>query len=387
MIEYKTLLALNQRLMVKQLLSEKSSNSESTAAVAEACCGINSQDYLESLSSFWARSQNFRNSDFLNQMKPHGGIVRTWTVRGTMHTIPSKDYYVYVFGSGRNSILSGYDRWAKRLGIPSKDFRIEKLYQPLMDQIKGESVTTDRIKQFMINKLTQLGLVGRMTLRRGWSSLPTEGPTWVGITEMSYLGMLVSAGRKGSQSLWMRASDWLSNKNNELQDDECITELIRKYIQQYGPVTRSDIGYWCNRISKNELDNSLALLKKDLTVEHFDGLKEAYYSFNEDASDYPEAPKTIILPEFDSLMMGYKDRSRFHSLDYLKNVSKPQGIISRTILLNGFVSATWGKKKQKDKLIVTVTPFRELDSTEKRSIMEKFLEYSDYLGTLIQVEF
>jgi hypothetical protein len=331
--------------------------------------------------------ENFRDTDLLTQLKPRGGLVRAWTVRSTMHTFPSKDYYIHVFGSGRNKILSGYDRWAKQLGMPPRDVRMEAFYQPLMDQIKGESVTSDYIKRFMTDRLTQLGLKSRMTLRRGWSSQPTEGPSWVGITEMSYLGMLVSAGRKGSQGLWMRTSDWLNSKINEPNPEDCIIELMRRYIQQYGPVTKSDIAYWCNRLLTDEIKRSIEALKKDLIQEHFEDSKEVYYSLSGISDEYVEPPKVIILPEFDSLMMGYKDRSRFLSLENLKNVSRPQGLISRTILIDGFVEATWKKKKQREGMTVNISPFRELNALERRSIEERFADYSEYLDTTIQIKF
>jgi hypothetical protein len=90
-----------------QCLSKKASGSKSVVRVAEGCCGINSQDLRESFSSFWARIEGFRDSDLLNEYKPGGGLVRTWTIRSTMHTFPSKDYYIHVFGSGCKRILQG----------------------------------------------------------------------------------------------------------------------------------------------------------------------------------------------------------------------------------------------------------------------------------------
>jgi hypothetical protein len=86
-------------------------------------------------------------------------------------------------------------------------------------------------------------------------------------------------------------------------------------------------------------------------------------------------------------MMGYIDRSRFLLPERVRDVSKPQGMISPTILLDGFVSATWGKKRDGDKMIVTVTPFRTLKAQERRSIEDCFASYGAYLGTSLSVEF
>lgn len=62
-------------------------------------------------------------------------------------------------------------------------------------------------------------------------------------------------------------------------------------------------------------------------------------------------------------------------------------MISRTILVDGFVAATWGKKRGRDGMTVSVAPFRELRARERRSIEERFADYRDYRGLSIRVEF
>jgi hypothetical protein len=152
-------------------------------------------------------------------------------------------------------------------------------------------------------------------------------------------------------------------------------------------VSRSDIAYWSNRLFASEVDESLEALKKDLVQEKFKGSREIFYSFGVGSDHFAEPPEAIILPEFDSLMMGYKDRSRFLSSETSAHVSRPQGIISRTVLVDGFVTATWGKKRERNGMTVSVAPFRELRARERRSIEERFAEYGDYLETSIRIEF
>jgi len=60
--------------------------------------------------------------------------------------------------------------------------------------------------------------------------------------------------------------------------------------------------------------------------------------------------------------------------------------VNRTILLDGFVAATWKRKKAAG-MIVDVSPLRTLKAGERRSIEEEFASYADYQGTRISVEF
>jgi hypothetical protein len=185
----------------------------------------------------------------------------------------------------------------------------------------------------------------------------------------------------------MRTSDWLNSGRKVPDPEYCVIELVRRFIQRYGPVSRSDIAYWSNCLLADELDGSIEALRKDLIQEHLMGSNETFYSFANGFHEFAEPPKAIILPEFDSLMMGYRDRSRFLPPDRLKDVSKPQGLISRTILIDGFVAATWGKKRERNRIVVNIKSFRNLKSRERRAIEERFVEYGDYLGTTILVKF
>jgi len=201
---------------------------------------------------------------------------------------------------------------------------------------------------------------------------------------MSHLGLLVNAGRKGSESLWMSSADYLATGRNVPDPEDCMVELVRKYIECYGPVSREDIAYW-SYLLKKDVDMALEALEEDLIKENLPSGQE-YFSFGENSREAPEPPSAVILPEFDSLMMGYKDKSRFLSRDIVKKVFGGLAAVNRTILLDGFVAATWKRKKAAG-MIVDVSPLRTLKAGERRSIEEEFASYADYQGTRISVEF
>src|SRR5207302_9533378 len=135
---------------------------------------------------------------------------------------------------------------------------------PFLEHIKGRAVTSNEIEQFMIERLTRHGLRSRMKLQRGWSSTPIQGPSWTGRSEMSYLGLLVNAGRKGSESLWMGSTDYLAAPRSLPDPEECTVELVQKYSERYGPVTREDIAYWAF-LRKGQGWAALEDLTKELT--------------------------------------------------------------------------------------------------------------------------
>src|SRR5947199_566698 len=132
-----------------------------------------------------------------------------------------------------------------------------------------------------------------------------------------------------------------------------MVELVRKYIECYGPVSRAVIAYW-SYLLKKDVDMALEALKKDLIKENVPSGQE-YFSFGENSREAPEPPGAVILPEFDSLMMGYKDKSRFLSQDPVKKVFGRLAAVNWAILLDGFVAATWKREINDEAVMVDLS--------------------------------
>ncbi len=380
----KRLINLNRRLLMTQALSKRTSGPHSVVAATDACCGINSQDYTGCFASFWARVDGFNDADLLSELRPGGRLVRTWTVRGTMHIFPSEEYHVYVIGSrGKYHNLALYENAAKQRGLPPSEKRIELFYEPFLMQIRGRSATSNEVKQFMSERLHRFGLKSSRT-GLGWTGQTVQDPLWIGLSEMSYMGLIVNAGRKGSQSLWMRADDWIPDKRKALDPDECVIELVRKYVDKYGPASRSDILYWSG-LRTDEVDSALKTLQKELTQMNIEGSRELYFSLGPDTNHIDEPPKAIVLPSYDSLLMGYKDKSRLMSSNYVKKVFGPLGVIRPTILVDGFVVAVWRRKRDRKTISVDVDGLRRLETPERRAIEEKFVEYGRYMDAQVSL--
>ncbi|MFQ5919398.1 MAG: winged helix DNA-binding domain-containing protein [Thermoplasmata archaeon] len=357
---------LNRRLLWSQCLSTKRKGLDAPVEVAEACCGIQSQDLQQSLSAFWARIHGFKNQDVLNQLRPGGGLVRTWAVRGAMHTIPSRDYFLYIKGGASVRMLKWIDTLARKADYPSRDQRRKWLYDPLLEEIQGRAVTKEELGEFVDERARQHGL--------------KEGE-WTGLGEMAFLGLLVHAGKKGSKSLWMRTDEWVSGSKDPRDRAACRAELLQKYIAQYGPVTKEDIRYWAY-LTKKQLDEALALLGDELIQVERDDATEPYLALQlEFDKDLPPPPKVILLPKYDSILLGLQDKSRFMDMAHYKRVFPrvPPGMVRPTVLVDGYVVATWGGTKRKRKISVEIQPFGSISRSDMKAVQEQFQEYAEYL--------
>ena len=376
-LDRKILRNLNSRIIYNQFLRKSANGKSSLVDVSDALCGVNSQNFRDSYMSYWARTSGFSEKKLLSSIKPKGELSRAWTVRGTVHTFPTRDYKIHIFGSPVERFLKSYDRYAKQLGVPDRETRVKKLYEPLLDEIGNRKVSTDFVHSFISNQLESMGLKGRQELERGWSSEKIMGPTWRGIYELSYTGLLSNAGREGSGNLWMSTKEWLGSETGEPDFYGNAKELVRRYIDRYGPVTLQDIAYWTgHRVST--LNEIIEELKGEISQEIFNGTSQLHYFIGELDTDYSSPPHIVVLPRFDSLIMGYKDKARILDHAYLGRISIQAGIIMPTVLVHGFVQGVWRKSTKGKTLNITVEPFRKFSDRDKSAIGRSFQKFADH---------
>lgn len=341
--------------------------------MARAVCGIQSQNLRESTYSLSARIEDFGSEELTTELRPGGGLVRTWAVRFTMHTIPSKDLHLFLLGGASKRGLQWQETMAKRVGYPPRDLRMKLFYSRFLEEVAGRTFSADELRIF-VN-----GVARRRNLREG---------VWSGLGEMAFLGLVVHAGRKGSRNLWVRTSDWIPQVQGPQDALECRLELLRRYISCHGPVSVDDITYW-------------AYLTKRQTKEGLDGLGDEVAEAGEGRSptplydlrahieeDYPPAPEVVLLPMCDSLMLCMRDQSRFMKMADYKRVFPrlPVGMVLPTVLLDGFAVATWQRFRRGDRVSVEVRPFHRLEANQRKTIEMALEEHPSINGSRFEVK-
>ena len=85
----------------------------------------------------------------------------------------------------------------------------------------------------------------------------------------------------------------------------------------------------------------------------------------------PAPPR--FLPEYDNLLIGHHDRTRVidHAYRYV--------IFTGTLLVDGFVQATWMVKRQGDAATLTIEPLRRLTVADRKAVVaegERLLDFA-----------
>jgi hypothetical protein len=89
------------------------------------------------------------------------------------------------------------------------------------------------------------------------------------------------------------------------------------------------------------------------------------------AFDFIEKSGEVLLPAFDEMLCGYKDKSAVLSLENVKSTILRNGIIRPILVVESWAVGTWKWSRNKEKVVLD-TPFSHpLTNEQKNSIKNK----------------
>jgi len=166
----------------------------------------------------------------------------------------------------------------------------------------------------------------------------------------------------GHAPLLTRVQNWVPAPHKRMLAKDA---LVLRYLRALGPASINDMQVWAGMTRMGSV---------------FDAVGDRLVTFRgEDGRvlyDLPDAPRpdadtpapVRFLPDYDNVLIGYADRSRFASEADIKRLWRAGGAF-RSILVDGRVAASWSVVRDKKAAArLVVTPLRKLLKREIREI-------------------
>ena len=321
--------ALNRALLHRQLLLRRWKLSPSQAV--ERLVGLQAQATNPPYYGLWTRLDGFER-DKLSALITNRKLVRIVLMRSTLHLVTASDCLAL-----RPTLQPMLDRafahsaWLRGLDGVDLD-EVAKLgrelveHRPLSNADLGAELAKtwpDRDPNALVQVIrTKLPIV----------QLPPRGIWGV-----------------GGQPTGTTAEAWLKSPLSPIAPDD----LVLRYLAAFGPAGVRDAQTWSGLTRLGEvfdrLRPRLRTFADDNGVELFD-LPRA-------ARPDPDTPAPVrFLPEYDNTLLSFADRSRIIAEQHRPRVFTNNGQIHGTVLVDGFVAATW----KLGRAGLTVTPFGRL---------------------------
>jgi hypothetical protein len=329
-----------RRLRIRgQLLDPRVPASRGPAQVAATLVGVQAQDLVAASLSIRARTEGLVVGDVERAATDPAShpLVLTWTLRGTRHLHHAADVRWLLAMVGPTFSRPGARQ--QQLGVAGTTG--DRAVQVLADALAGGARPTRRDVADLLagHGVDPTGQAPIHVIRRA----ALEG----------VLCILPGPGGDARRERYVSLDRWVPEIS---ADRPGVSQLVRRYLAAYGPATPNDLVAWSGlapgvvATGWREVSDDDELL--EVRIPNGPAWRLAAH-----CPPDPGPVATRLLGAFDTLILGYADRSLHLHPDHARAVNAGGGRIKPVVVTDGRVVATWKLRRAQGKVQCEVTPF------------------------------
>lgn len=267
----------------------------SAEEAAQAVIGVQAQDLRAAALALRSRVPGLARSSI-----DSAPLVRTWTVRGTVHLIAASDRpWLHALLAQRN---------ARAFGARFQRFGIVEQINAMRGDVIELCAQQPRDRAALLRAL----------IERGHPSLE-QGPINTFVPWLSTQGLVVT-----DAAGLIHAAD----PPPPVDHDEALAMLGARYRAGYGPCDAADLAKW----------SSLPITQARRALDAAGPPPDV------DAWPLDDPPACLLLAAFDTLMLGYRTREPFVAPEHDHHILKGGGMLKPVVLNRGLATGTWSLK-------------------------------------------
>jgi len=321
----------DKRLRGYRLAAQRLTTATAAADAAEAAravVGVQAQDVRAAGLALSSRVPGLRRADV-----DRSGLVRTWTVRGTVHLIDPGDL-----------------PWLDAVLGPRNRERFDAEMRKRGDYETAAGMLDDLVAVLAERPVDRAGLLVELA-RRGH---PALGQRSVNVLMPWAAAQGLVAGLADGRYLAARPPP-------AVDADLALATLARRYLAGYGPAAAADLAWWSG-LPLTTARRALAALEHTETA---GGLLALPGTFD---GAPPPAPPALLLAAFDTTMLGWRAREPLVAAADDRHVQHGGGMLRPVVLIDGRAAGIWSLRPRAGGPRVTIDWFgRPADSPGLRA--------------------
>lgn len=337
--------------------------------VVDDVLGVNAQGVLNAYINLWNRVRGLTPIRLGEMLYVERTLVKSWLMRNTVHIVSTRRLPLY-----RRALLSpllkAWDRWTMRAGAKKRADEWEPLYSRLLEILEDEPLSVREMLRIL-----------------GWESEEKRRLLNRVVREMSLKGLICHADTEGpwyhaAEYRFARIDRWIGEATFSLSEEEARRELARRYLKAYGPASIGDLAYWSG-MRVGEVRKTLQGLSDlvEVKVE-----ERRMLILKEDLGELLHASEgegaTRLLPAFDILIMGHRDKRRLINPRHKPRIFLPRGDVAATLLVDDRIEGTWTLRKGRGNhwtsTLSTFRPLLEEEGDEVETQVEGLREFTGF---------
>jgi hypothetical protein len=323
---------------------------------------LQAQDYASAKWSIGLRLPNITDAG-VEKAIADKNIVRSWSLRGTLHFMAPDNLYHYNSIIGPRLIASMAGRH-KQLGLDNATLaKGQKVLEKAMQG--GKQLTRDELRQVLQAK-----------------SIPNEGLQLNHIMLCTALNnKLCLSNRRNKEFTYTLQEEWIP-KPKALKRDEVLALMAKTYFQSHAPATVADFAWWAG-ITLADAKIGFEAVKSTLVSETIDGI---VYWMPKSMPDLKGTSSLLMLPAFDEYLLGYKDRNLMLPKEHLHHViGSGNGLFAPVILKNGMAQGVWRRTIKNGRVVIELNPFTKFSGATRKDIVKEAAKFATFIDMELSI--
>jgi Winged helix DNA-binding domain len=339
--------------------------------VVSDVCAIQAQVQSAAELSLWARVEDLTPQDVRDALWKRRSLVRTWSLRGTLHLHRSSELPLYVAALSTNRRW-WTGAWLKYVGLDEAG--LEQLLRATRSALSDRPLSREELAAKIARKV---GPRVRKEMASGWGTL---------LKPAAFQGSLISGPPRGQNVTFVRPDRWIRSWE-QVEGNHAMGEVYRRFLRTFGPATHLDFAAWWGD-QPGRFKEARLRLEEELEQVSIEGTKA--WAVPSDARRMARMePSTSVrlLPNFDAYVMGFRPREQFNDKRTTARIFRTAGWISPVVLIGGRAQGVWGYERGPRRVDVTVEPFKKLSTGERKAIAEEVDRLGRFLDSPAKVRY
>ena len=358
------------RLRGQRLYLPDHKDDATVAGVIHGLGGLQAQASEAAALGVRVRSRGLTAADVERARLEERTIVRTWSMRGTLHLVHVEHLPGLLSVFGELYVSRGRRRLAE-LGLDH--------------QACERSMTVIREALAAHGPLTRIGLAQRLVEAGIEVAKKSQAPVHL-VRRACLLGIACQVAPIDGKDAYALLHDWLA-PDSRVDRDKSLAELAHRYLKAYGPATARDFAAWSGlpmadvRVGWNALSDGL--------VEVNAGGRSA--SMLEGGLEDPrvvpsDARQVRLLPAFDTYLLGYQDRRLAVAAEHDRRVLPGGGVLRPTVISSGRAIGTWSMRRSGKLRVAQIQPFEPLDPALEQGLRTEMKDIGRFQARPLRFE-
>jgi hypothetical protein len=338
--------------------------------------GVQAQVMSAAELALWARVDGLSSQDVKSALWKEHTLIKTWAMRGTLHLLPSSDLPLFV-SARRMDGDRGWTNYFTYYGISPTQ---QAAFLEAVPQVLGAEPMTREQFASAVAREARVPALRELIVTANWGSP---------LKPSAFRGDLCFGPSQGQNVTFVNPKKWISTWR-EIEPMSALEEIVRMYLQAYGPATIEDFSrWWWGGAGITMTKKVFKSLESELEEMNVEGWRAIALTSTLKSIQKMDIANTVrLLPLFDAYVLGLgRDLDPLLPATLKNRVYRPQGWISAVVLVDGRMKGVWEYKTKGAQTTVKISMFASAPRSLRQSIEAEAERLGLFLRTKVVIEY